>query len=343
MDLTFAAIVIMSVWVVAIVAAGLVLALRPGGASVRLTPASAPVPVTGPRDEILLGGTAEMLGNVRGRVRAVLVDALNRTLAAIRLATGLEDEDVPAGAILGADGQVVRLAEAWPETSPDGTDSATAVLREGMPVVTAEGRRMGRLRLVCVDSGTGTVTALVIDGRTGQRLVPFDRATEVGADRIMTSLRATEESSLQSFATDWEIRQGILATLSGDPALQPVQRSLRVDVADQRVRVGGYVSDRAQADQVERAARAVRGVLQLELQLVTDDELTAAVGDALKRDPSTATARVQVIARSGIVEIAGEVPDRSAARRIEAVARQVAGVQAVRNAVAIRPATAAAS
>lgn len=344
MDLTFAAIFILSAWVVVIVAAGLVLALRPGGAGVRFNPAAAS-PATGPRDEIPLGGTAEVLGNVRGRVRAVLVDPKTRQLAAIRLATGLEDEDVPASAILGADGQVVRLADAWPESSPDGSYGSMAVLRGGMPVVTADGKRLGRLRTVVVDSTSYAVTALVVDAKAnaGQQIVPSDRVTEAGPERIMTSLRAADESSLQGFATDWEIRQGILAALANDPALRMVQRSLRIEVVDQRVRVSGYVDDRAQADQVEREVRGVPGVLQPDLQLITDDGLADAVRDAIARDSSTANARVKVTTHSGVVDISGEAPDRVTARRIDAVARQVAGVQAVHNMVGIRPATAAAS
>ena len=41
MDLTLAAIIIMGGWVVAIIAAGLVMVLRPGGVLVRLAPAAA--------------------------------------------------------------------------------------------------------------------------------------------------------------------------------------------------------------------------------------------------------------------------------------------------------------
>ena len=342
MDLTFAAIVIMSVWVVAIVVAGLVLALRPGGVGVRFSPAGTSA-ATGPRDEIALGGPAEVLGNVRGRVRAVLVDPKTRQLVAIRLATGMEDEDVPATAILGADGQLVRLADSWPESSPDGSDLSMAVFREGMPVVSADGKRLGRLRTVVVESTSRAVMALVVDGRMGPRIVPFDRVTEAGPDRILTSLQAADSNTLHAFATDWEIRQGILAALAGDPALRPVQRSLRIDVADQRVRVSGYVDDREQADQVERAVRGVPGVLQPDLLLITDDGLAGAVRDAIARDSSTASARVHVTAHSGVVDITGEAPDRATARRIDAVARQVAGVQAVHNMVGIRPAEAAAS
>ncbi|HET9849208.1 MAG TPA: BON domain-containing protein [Candidatus Dormibacteraeota bacterium] len=341
MDLTFFAILIMSVWVVAIVAAGLVLALRPGGVGVRLQAAAGPPSANGPRDEIRLGGPAEVLGNVRGDVRAVLVDPQMRKMVALRLATGIEDEDIPASDILAADGQTVQLADSQPENPLHFTESSAAVLRQGATVGDSAGKRIGRLRFVSYDPNSSAVAALVIDGRdSGMRLVPFDRVTEAAPDRITTSVQPAERGSLVQFATDWEIEQGILGTLSNDPRLQ---RSLQVDVMDQRVRVRGYVSDRAQAQQVERAIRGVAGVQQLDLQLVTDDDLAASVMDAIEREAPAIGPTIGVTARTGIVEIAGQVPDRSTARRLEAVARQVPGVQGVRNAVAIRPATAAAS
>ena len=123
MDLTFFAIVIMSAWVVAIAAAGLVMVLRPGGAAIQLAgsgDANAFAPI-GPRDEILLGGDAEVLGNIRGRVDAVQLRPDSRELQAIELGTGLglETQTVPAAAILAADGQVLRLADRWSEPSAE--------------------------------------------------------------------------------------------------------------------------------------------------------------------------------------------------------------------------------
>ena len=340
MDLTFFAIFILSAWVVVIVVAGLVMALRPGGAGVRFQPVSAPAPSTGPIGEIPLGGPAETLGNPRGRVRAVLVDPQTRRLLAIRLAAGLEDEDVPASAILDADGQGVHLTEAWTETTPDSLDTKAALLRDGMPIVTADHKRVGRLRFVCFDPWSQSVTAIVADGSTGFRLVPFDRVTEAGPESIATNLEAVDVVRLAEFATDWDIRQAILSAVSSDPTLRTVQRSLDVEVVDQRVRARGYADDRAQASKVEQILRAIPGVRQLDLQLVSDDVLAAAVTDAIKRD--IPAAQVRVAARSGVVDISGEAPDRVAARRIDAAARQVPGVQAVRNMVAIRPATATA-
>src|ERR1700694_5027736 len=116
MNLTLAAIVIMGGWVILIVAAGLVMSLRPGGVAVRFAPAGAPLTgLTGRREAILLGGDAEVLGNVRGTVKAVQLRPENRRLPDLELATGLglEERQVPAGAILSADGQVVRLAGEW--------------------------------------------------------------------------------------------------------------------------------------------------------------------------------------------------------------------------------------
>src|SRR5438309_9910453 len=131
MDLTLAAIIIMGGWVVAIVAAGLVMILRPGGVAVpfAVAPIALPEP-TGRRDEILLGGVAEVFGNFRGRVRGVQLRPDNRHLEDVALASGLEEDRVPATAIISADGQVLQLADGWSELTADGPAAEAATLRE---------------------------------------------------------------------------------------------------------------------------------------------------------------------------------------------------------------------
>jgi len=341
-DLTLAAVIIMGAWVVAIVAAGLVMSLRPGGVAVRLAPAGTTTSVpSGRRDEILLGGDAEVFGNIRGRVRAVQLRPQSRQLQDVELASGLEGRAVPASAIVSADGQVLRLADRWPEAPWDEPRDDAVTLRQDATVGSAEGKRLGKLRLVCFDASSGTVTALVVDGRgtPSRRLLPIERVTAAGPYRVATDLKATDWTTLQPFATDWEIQQGIIAQVAMDPALETVRRSLRIDVEDQRVRLRGYVSDVAQAERVAQLARSVPGVLQVQRELVSDDDLASAVSEAIRRDPATSAAQVQVIARGGTVDIAGEAPDRATARRIESVARQVSGVAVVHNTVAVRQAS----
>src|ERR1700738_3844643 len=211
MDLTLAAIVIMGGWVVVMVAAGTAMSLRPGGVAIRFAPAGAPsAGLTGRRDEILLGGDAEVLGNVRGTVEAVQLRPENRRLQDLELATGLglEERQVPAGAILSADGRVVRLAGGWTE-SPDGSRPGAARLRGDMLVRSADGKRLGRLRLVCFDQASGTVTGLVVAGRgtPSLRSLPIDRVREAGPNGIVTDLPSRDWPQLPPLAPDGEIKQ----------------------------------------------------------------------------------------------------------------------------------------
>jgi len=338
MDLTFFAIVIMGGWVVAIGAAGLVMVLRPGGAAIRIAAASVAADApTGPREEILLGGDAEVLGNVRGRVESVQLRPESRELQSIGLATGLETQTVPATAILSADGRVVRLTESWIE-SPDGSDGKAATLRRDMAVKGTDGKRLGRLRLVCFDPASGAVTALVIAGRgtPSQRLVPIDRVREVGPEGIILDLRSGDWMKLQPFATDWEIKEAVMDQLAADPQLRIAQRSISVDVEDQVVTLRGYAADSSQTEQVARLIRSVPGVLQIDRKLITDEDLSRAVTDAIRRNPATSAAQLQVNAHDGTVDITGEAPDRATARAVDRVASQVPGVQVVHNAVAAR-------
>src|SRR6202022_3484755 len=162
---------------------------------------------TGRRDEILLGGDAEVLGNVRGRVETVQLRPDSRELNGSERATGLglETQLVPATAILAADGQVLRLLESWSE-SPDGSGTEAVTLRRDVAVKGGDGKRLGRLRLVCFDPASGRVTALVIDGRgtPSLRLLPIDRVKDAGPDGVFTDLRSGDWTKLQPFATDWE-------------------------------------------------------------------------------------------------------------------------------------------
>src|SRR6266513_1145695 len=345
MDLTLAAIVIMGGWVVAIVAGGLAMALRPGGVAVHFAPAGSPVTgMTGSRDEILLGGEAEILGNVRGRVRAVQLRPENRRLQDLELATGLglEEQQVPSNAILSADGRVVRLAEGWSE-SPDGSSSDAASLRRDMLVRSADGKRLGRLRMVCFDRASGTVTGLVVAGRgkPDLRLLAIERVREAGPNGIITDLPKGDWVRLPTFATDWDIKQAFTEQLMSDPALRALQRSVTIDVQDQVVTLRGYVADQSEAEQVARVIRSVPGVMQVDRKLITDDEMARAVTDAIRSDPATRAVEVQVSAHHGSVDITGLAPDRAAVRRIESVASQVPGVQVVHNMVAVRRPTVA--
>jgi osmotically-inducible protein OsmY len=340
MDLTLAAIVIMGGWVVAMVVAGTLMSLRPGGVAIRFAPGGeSPAALTGDREEILLGGDAEVLGNVRGTVRAVQIRPDNRRLLALEVASGpgLDGRPVPADAILSADGRLVRLAEAALE-SPDGSGLEAATLHRDMPVRGTDGKRLGLLRLVCYERASKTVTALVVAGRgkPSLRLLPIEHVREAGPNGIVTDLPGRDWAKLPAFATDWEIKQALTEQLMADATLRDIQRSVSIDVQDQVVTLRGYVADQSQAERVAQITRSFPGVMQVDRKIITDDDMAGAVNSALQSDAITRSANVQVSAHHGTVDITGIAQDAASVRKIETLASRVPGVQVVHNMVAIR-------
>src|SRR5712692_9332966 len=303
MDLNLAAVVFMGGFVLAIIAAALVLAFRSAGAIVTISGRPAPESA-GRRDEILLGSETDALGTPSGRVQAVLVQPATLAIQALAVSRGaglLEDQLVPADAILAADGQTVYLAEAW-TPAPADLAAGAVPLRHGAAVIGADRKRLGTLQVVCFDRESKMVTALGVAGRRGGpslRLVPVEQVQRAGPHRIVTAVPAADWATLQPYASDRTIRQAVLDQLAAEAVLKPFLPALAVDVRDQRVRLRGYVSERAQAERAAQLAAAVPGVLAVEQQIVSDDDLAQAVSRAIGQDPTTAAARVQVRSRFG--------------------------------------------
>jgi osmotically-inducible protein OsmY len=173
-------------------------------------------------------------------------------------------------------------------------------------------------------------------GAPSLRSLPIDRVKEAGADRIITELQSGDWTKLQPFATDWDLRQAVMDQLAADPALRTVQRSISIDVQDQVVTLRGYVADDSQMERLARLVRSVPGVLQIERSLIADDDLARTVTEAIRRNPATSAAQVQVKVHDGIVDVTGDAPDRATARAVESVAAQVPGVQVLHGMVAVR-------
>ncbi len=333
MDLNLAAVIFMGGYVVVIAVAGLLLVLRSGaGVTAMGMPHAAG---EGCGQVIPLGGEVEALGNFRGQVESVQLEPTGR-LVAIVLGSGgglIEGGRVPARAILSADGQVLQIAEPWTEPSAEGSANLVTLQRNAA-VISVEGKRLGRLRMLCVDRAAGLVTGLIVAGgaRTGRSVrVPIDRVKAAGPERVMTNLRADEWASLQDFAPDQAIRQAVLQHLAADPATRLFVRSLTVDVEGQRVKLGGYVRTQVEAEQAAGVARSVPGVLAVDRAVRTDEDLVRAVRDAISRDLGGSATNIDVRSEFGQVDVIGKVRDRQALRRIEAAVGGVPGVLVMHN------------
>ena len=279
------------------------------------------------------------MGNFRGNVEAVHLSARTGRLEAINLASGggvIENGRVPVNAIESSDGNLVRVREPWNELEPlrQGPEIS---LKRGARVMSADGKRLGSLRSVCFDPVSGLVGGLIVDGGRSRQtvLLPLERLKAAGPDRLLTDLRTDQWTSLQPFATDEAIRASILARFEEDSSLRPFVRSLTVEVKGQRVRLAGFVRSQAEAEQAAEAARSVPGVLAVDRELRSDEELVGAVREAIERDLGTSASEVEVKSAFGQVDIFGRVHDRQTLHRIDAAASRVPGVLVMHNLVTV--------
>ena len=340
MDLNAAAVIFMGGYVLVIVVAGLLLSLRPGGGTVPLVlTGSASAGSTGCGQAIPLGGEVEAMGNYRGRVESVLVAAATGRLEAVTLASArgmIEGERVPAGAIESADGRTLQIREPWAQSEAGGKQPVVSL--HGGAAVLSGGRRLGKLRLVCFDSDTGLVRGLIVTDRRrsdSQFLVPIQNVKAAGPERVVTDLKPNQWSALQPFKTDQSIKEEVVARLEEDRTVRPFARSLRVQVHSQRVLLTGYVRSQAEAEKAAEIARSVPGVIAVDRGMRTDEDLVAAVREAIGRDLGASGAAVEVRSVLGQVDIVGQVRDRQALQRIETAAGRVPGVLVMHNLVTV--------
>lgn len=340
MDLNTAAVIFMGGYVLVIVVAGLVLSLRPGGGTVALSPGGLKTrDSSGCARAILLGGDVEAMGNFRGRVESVLVNARTGRLDAITLASAgglIEGERIPAAAIESADGLRLQIREPWTQAAVDGEGPLVSFQR-GASVLDASGRRLAGLRRVCFDSESGLVGGLIAAGRRSAREVflPIEHVKAAGPERVVTDLQMEQWAGLQPFATDESIREAVLERFDQDATVRPFARSLNVEVRGQRVRLTGFVRTQAEAEKAAEVARSVPGVLAVDRGVRSDEDLVSAVRDAISRDLGSLGSAIEVRSVFGQVDIVGQVRDRQALRRIENAASGVPGVLVMHNLVTV--------
>src|SRR5207302_1953235 len=227
MDLTLAAIIIMGGWVVAIVAAGLVMILRPGGVAVpfAVAPVALPEP-TGRRDEILLGGVAEVFGNFRGLVLAGRGTPSRRLLPIDRVLAAGPDRITTS----------LKAAE-WTKLQPYATDWEI---------------RQSVLQRLSTDPTLQALTrALSIDVQDQRVRMRGYAADDAQAQRVAQAIRSVPEVAELDLelVTDQRLARAVSEALGRDPATSAAR--LQVSAHFGTVDISGEVTDRAVARRIE--------------------------------------------------------------------------------------------
>jgi osmotically-inducible protein OsmY/sporulation protein YlmC with PRC-barrel domain len=206
-------------------------------------------------------------------------------------------------------------------------------LHAGQPVWSGT-QGVGRLERLLLDSG-GRVRQIVV--RTsrmfGRRvLVPIEAVVRCDAQGVWLALNRAAFHRLPDYRTDRAIAHDVDQALLSDEVVRRLDyRSIDVTVSAGVVLLRGHATATASQTRAERAARGVRGVLEVTNQIVTDGEIQLAVAQALASDERTRGHRLFVHVQRGVVSVSGEVSSATVRTAIEAVAGCVPQVRAVIN------------
>jgi len=171
---------------------------------------------------------------------------------------------------------------------------------------------VGTVALVLTDPAKGYATHVVI--RRGpfdshRLVVPVDRVVDATLERIVLDLRPDELATLPEYRPDDELAADVERAIGGDEIIRRLSAPyLSVTARNGVVTVTGNIAWSAHRHRIEDAVRKIRGVLDLQNIPVGDDELEAAVAEALGRDPRTRRYIVPVRATLGFVRLSGDVP-----------------------------------
>jgi osmotically-inducible protein OsmY len=111
---------------------------------------------------------------------------------------------------------------------------------------------------------------------------------------------------LPEYRDDADIQRDVQQALFDDAQLRRTAwPTLRVDARVGVVTLRGHVLRRSERAQAEALASRVRGVVGLRSRLVSDDDLAAAISEALEQHPGTTGNSIQVRATLGVVLLAG--------------------------------------
>lgn len=113
--------------------------------------------------------------------------------------------------------------------------------------------------------------------------------------------------------------------------LRATRAPLTADVHEGRVRLGGRTRSEALRLIAAYLASFVPGVLEIENEIVSDDQVIRGVADALASDPVTAAHCIRVNARYGDVLLEGEVTSPQAELRAVEIAASVPMVVGARS------------
>lgn len=144
---------------------------------------------------------------------------------------------------------------------------------------------------------------------------------------------------------DWKLRKDVMDELDFEPSIDSA--AIGVAAKNGVVTLSGHVPNYAQKIAAERAARRVKGVKAVALEIevrypdqakTADDEIAKRALDILRWDALVPPGAIQVVVDKGWVTLTGAVDWQYQKRAAEEDIRRLSGVVGVANSIVIKPA-----
>lgn len=219
----------------------------------------------------------------------------------------------------------------------EGVSSELAVIERGTPVKNAQGT-VGYVDHVLVSPKSGEITHLVI--RKGlvpyYPILPVSEVQEVSDEAVTIDLMDEQIKGFVRYKSrdaddvkvEWLDR---MARLGFDLS------HIDISVEGSIVRLTGWVPSVAAKRHAEAIARSIEGVVDVEDLLDTDIAIQTRVLNALLTDPRTSVSVIEVLNKSGIVTLKGQVDTAEIRAAAEEIAANQPGVLSVVNALEVKP------
>jgi osmotically-inducible protein OsmY len=294
-------------------------------------------------DKFRFGGPVHSDDGELGSLEYVAADAASQTVTAIGVKFGLFGHGlfghkhlVPIAQVAEAtpEGIRLRLARADVEQSKD--QPGNPVLSAGTGV-TLNGKRIGKVVQLTANRETHVLRHLVVDRLSGEVLAPARSISKIESHQVELSIPNVTDAQLTPYRPDDELHEEIRLAIDEVPRLRVDLPGMDIRVIDGVVWLRGHVASDLSRRLTWERVQGLHGIDELYNELISDQDLAAAVSIALAHDPRTTREHIGVYPSLGHVFLRGRVhadPARIAAGEI---ARAVPDVIDVHNDLIVDP------
>lgn len=212
-----------------------------------------------------------------------------------------------------------------------------AVIERGLAVFGLDGK-IGDVDHVLVDRESGEMKLLVVDRGPFLEdvVIPAELISNVTSERITVNLHKEQVEDLYHYKPRDEV--DVLAEVRDRLSRIPVNPdSIKIELDGGVLRLSGVVPNVRIKRRIVGMVSAIEGVLYVEDNLQAAETIEARVVAALRSDPRTDIAGIDVVVRQGIVTLTGQVDSQEIKEAAEEIAAAQEGIVEVINEIEVKP------